>query len=429
MVSEPESRALMELVIARRNIAAVLELGHSDNLATGIDGEGNLAGFTTIALADFANASNAGVFEVGDFSPPERRGGFGGGGFFGGGLLGDPPRLRGAQSGRNNDPSSGERPATSVHADDRPYFARVAERYKELVGVEGVALRRAPAGAFFQYGYFQFGLPSFSTPGWALAKPAKEAGAQEAGAQEAGEEEAGAEEAGEAGGAGAVAPVVPQQPPGPPGAGTRGGRRGPPGGEGGGPGGNAGRGRAPATPIDADLLAALEAAGVDGFVPWTAYQHPQLGAVEIGGFTPYAAYEPPADRAEEVLAELGEKHGRFASALAEMLPRVRFLDTEVTAHGGGVFTVRAEIENDGYFPSALRHGVASRSVHPVTVQIQVPQEDVLTGADKTVTFESLPGSGGREKLSWVVRGRPGDTVKITLRAQKGGRDEATVVLR
>jgi hypothetical protein len=416
MVSEPESRALMDFVIARRNIGAIFELGHSDNLATGLDDDGNLTGFTTIALADFANASNAGVFEVGDFSPPERRGGFGGSGF-GGGLVVDPPRLRGAQRGRDNDPSSGERPATAVHADDRPYFARVAERYRELVGIEGVALRRAPEGAFFQYGYFQFGVPSFSTPGWALAKPAAEADSEEDGAE-------GGAEGGEA--VAAAAPAAPQRPAGPPGAGPRGGRRGPPGG-GGGPGGSAGDARrpAPATPIDADLLAALEAAGVEGFVEWAAYQHPQLGAVEIGGFVPYAAHEPPADR----LAELSEKHGRFAAALAEMLPRVRFLDTEVTAHGSGVFTVSAEIENDGYFPSALRHGVASRSVHPVTVQIQVPHEYVLTGADKTVTFESLAGSGGREKLTWVVRGRPGDTVKITLRAQKGGRDEATVVLR
>jgi hypothetical protein len=421
----------MDFVLAHRNVAAILELGHSDNLATGLDGEGNPTGFTMIGLEDFANASNAGVFEVGDFSGSGRRGGFGGGfGFFGGGFFGgDGQRLRGAQRGRDNDPSSGQRPATSVHADDRPYFARVAERYKELVGLEGVALRRAPAGAFFQYGYFQYGVPSFSTPGWTLEKPAP-APPPEAGGGEEGDAAPAPAEQGSPAAQGAPAAPAAQGPPGSPGppgaAGPRGGRRGPPGagdGRGGGRGG--GPGAARATPVDADLLAAFEAAGIDGFAPWTAYQHPQLGAVEIGGFVPYALLEPPVDR----LAELGEKHGRFAVALAEMLPRVRFVDTEVVAHGGGVFTVKAEIENDGYFPSALRHGVVARSVHPVTVQIQVPHEDVLTGDAKTATFESLAGSGGREELSWVVRGRPGDTVKITLRAQKGGRDEVTVVLR
>jgi hypothetical protein len=416
MVSEPESRALMDFVIARRNIAAILELGHSDNLATGLDGEGNPTGFTTVALDDFAHASNAGVFELGDFSGPARRGGFGGGGFFfGGGFFGGGDQLRGAQKGRDNDPSSGQRPATSVHADDRPYFARVTERYKEIVGVEGVALRRAPAGAFFQYGYFQFGVPSFSTPGWAWAKPAPEAEVEGEGGE--------GEDAG--GGEAAAAPAAPQRPPGPPPGMRRGGRGGPPGGGGGGNGRGGGAGGVSATPVDADLLAALEAAGVDAFVPWMPFTHPQLGEVEIGGFRPYAPHEPPADR----LAELGEKHGRFAVALAGMLPRVRFVDTGVTDHGGGVFTVEAEIENAGYFPSALRHGVISDSVHPVTVQIQVPSEDLLTGDAKTATFESLPGSGAREKLSWVIRGREGESVTITLRAQKGGRDQVTVVLR
>ena len=45
-----------------------------------------------------------------------------------------------------------------------------------------------------------------------------------------------------------------------------------------------------------------------------------------------------------------------------MLPRVRIVDTDVTAHGGGVFTVEAEIENSGFFPTSLQHGVVSRAV-------------------------------------------------------------------
>jgi len=163
---------------------------------------------------------------------------------------------------------------------------------------------------------------------------------------------------------------------------------------------------------------------VDAFVDWTPFEHPTLGEVEIGGFRPYAAINPPA----EMLAELGEAHGRFVARLGGMLPRVRIADTSVTAHGGGVFTVEATVENTGYFPSALQHGVVARAVDPVLVQIQVDADAIVTGADKSATLQRLEGSGTRETVTWVIRGRQGDRVEIRLRAQKGGSDTATVTL-
>ena len=113
-----------------------------------------------------------------------------------------------------------------------------------------------------------------------------------------------------------------------------------------------------------------------------------------------------------------------------MLPRVRIAETEVTAHGGGVFTVTAEVENTGFFPTSLRHGQTSRSVGPTWVQIQVDPESILTGADKTADLGTLDGSGTRsDKVTWVIRGREGDRIEIRLYSQKSGRDTATVTLR
>ncbi|MGH7539642.1 MAG: hypothetical protein ACRELC_01460, partial [Gemmatimonadota bacterium] len=172
------------------------------------------------------------------------------------------------------------------------------------------------------------------------------------------------------------------------------------------------------------LLAALESAGIDAFVPWSAFAHPTLGEVEIGGFRPYVTTNPPA----EWLPELGRAHGEFLVRLAGMLPRVRIVDTEVTEHGGGLFTVSAEIENAGYFPTSTAHGVVSRSVHATSVQIEVPPEDVITGADKTSTVAKLDGSGNRERFTWVIRGRSGQEVPIRARSQKGGTHTVTVTL-
>jgi hypothetical protein len=147
--------------------------------------------------------------------------------------------------------------------------------------------------------------------------------------------------------------------------------------------------------------------------------------VEIGGFLPYVTTNPPAAQVPEV----GRKHGEFLVKLAGMLPRVRIVDTEVEAHGGGVFSVTVEVENAGFFPTTLRHGQTSRSVQATTVQIQVPPEDILTGAAKTARIPNLDGSGDRESFTWVIRGREGSQVDIKLRAEKGGTDSATVTLR
>ena len=386
MVSEPESRALMDFVIAHRNIGAILTFGTSDNLVTPPDSRGGLADASALDLPAFAAASNAEAFETGVFGE-RRQPGFG----FGFGFrFQQGSGLRGAQPGRDNDPGSGRRPATTVNSDDLEYFKSVSEAYRSITGIESLGLHRTPRGAFFQYGYFQYGVPSFSTPGWGL--PSAEAG--EEGEPQAAEAPPGARPAG--------------------GARPGGGRRPQ---QAGGAGGEPG--------ADARILAAMDSAGIDAFVEWSAYDHPSLGAVEIGGFRPYATSNPPAAD----LSELGRAHGQFVVRLAGMLARVRIVETEVTAHGGGIYTVAAEVENSGYFPTSLAQGGVSRSVQPTTVQIQIAPEDLITGDDKTSTIQRLDGSHGREHFEWVIRGREGTRVEITVRAQKGGSDSASVTLR
>lgn len=376
MISERESRALMDFVIAHRNIGAILTFGHSDNLVTPPDAQGRLASPTTLLLPTFADASNAKIFEAGMLASPQQ-----GGGFFGGGGGGG-QQTRGAQPGANNNPASGRRPDTTVHRSDIEYFKAVSDAYKTITGIRAIAPQRRPRGAFFQYGYFHFGVPSFSTPGWSL--PVTAAVAPTPGAPAAAPADA--------------RPAAEARPA----ADTR-----------------------AATDGDAAILRSLEGAGVNAFVPWAAFKHATLGDVEIGGFRPYSVTNAPV----KDLAELGRKHGEFVVKLASMLSRVRIANTEVKAHGGGLFTVAVDVENTGFFPSSLQHGVVSGSVKPTLVQIQVPAEDIVTGAAKSVSLPTLSGSSARRRVTWVIRGRPDASVVVTVRAQKGGTDSATVVLR
>ena len=400
MVSEPETRALMDFVVEHRNIAAIFTFGQTDNLITPPNARGTLADARVPHLPAFADASNADVFDVGVFRD---MGGFAryGGYFFRGRGSG----FRGAQPGRDNDPDSGRRPATTVNGADVEYFEAVSEAYKEITGLGEVPIHREPEGAFFQFGYFQYGVPSFSTPGWAF--PEAEEGQGSAREADAG---------GDAGQTSSQAPEGRRSPPAMSASGARPQQRMAGGGRG---GGNAGDG------ADLEILQALDAAGMDGFVDWTSYSHPDLGEVEIGGFRPYATTNPPAAQAEE----MGPRHGEFLVRLAGMLPRVRIADTRVEAHGGGVFTVTAEVENAGFFPSALRQGMTARAVNPTLVQIQIDPDDILSGAEKSSTVTRLDGSGRRENVTWVIRGSEGDRVEIRVLAQKGGTDTTTVTLR
>jgi hypothetical protein len=407
MVSEPETRAIMDFALAHTNIAAIVAFGESDNLVAAPTSSGALASPKVLDLPIFARASNTDVFDVGNFAAGA--GGFGGGfAFFGGGQFGGSGWLRGAQPGRDNDPSSGTRPVTTVNGSDVVYFEAVSDAYKRITGIEQVPVHREPEGAFFQFGYFHYGVPSFSTPGWSL--PEAQAGEAEDEAGDRPSAPTARPTAARAGG-GARTPPAGMRMPGGMMAARQQAR--------GGGGARGGSGS------DAQVLKALEGAGIEVFADWTTYQHPELGEVEIGGFLPYATVNPPADQ----LPELGEKHGEFLVELSGMLPRVHIADTGVEALGGGVFQVTATVENTGFFPTSLQHGQRARSVGPTFLQIQVDDDAILTGADKTAPVGILSGSGTREEVTWVIRGREGSSVEIRLHSMKSGRDTATITLR
>lgn len=413
MISEPESRALMDWIISRRNVAAILTFGASDNLIVPPDRSGRLGperGIDLIRFADdsVADASKTGLFQAA--LPFGRFGRMAAGGFFDPSMLAQFQRqAQPEQTGRPRMPA--RTPAVNVHAQDVDYFRAVGEKYAELTGIRQPPPVREPKGAFFQYGYFQFGVPSFSTPGWGLpAPPPQRPGMpQMTGRTGAPSAERPAMDmaamAALAGGGGAAQAIRQMMA---------------------GRGAEAGTAPAAAAPgIDREMLKWMDAEGIDGFVPWTTFKHPDLGEVEIGGFKPHALSNPPA----AALPGLGEAHAKFALHLVSLFPKVRFASSGVTAHGGGFFQVRAEIENAGFLPTALAQGVASRGSRPIMVQIQVPPDDITAGNPKTNFVPVLDGSGRRAKFEWLIRGKPGDKVEIRVVSQKGGTDTVSVVLR
>ncbi len=169
----------------------------------------------------------------------------------------------------------------------------------------------------------------------------------------------------------------------------------------------------------------MDAEKIDGFVKWTPFKHPKFGDVEIGGFKPYVATNPPAAK----IPELGAAHAKFALYLSSLFAKVAIAKTEVTALGGGLFRIKADIANTGYLPTALAQGVQARAVKPLVVQLGVAPESIVTGDQKTTQVPSLAGAGTRQSFEWVVKGTPGSTVVLKATSQKSGTDTATLTLR
>jgi hypothetical protein len=190
-------------------------------------------------------------------------------------------------------------------------------------------------------------------------------------------------------------------------------------------GGAAGAGDTESVAIDKALLQWMDREKIDGFVAWTAIKHPDLGEVEIGGFKPYAAVNPPAGK----IADLGKSHAEFALYLTSLFPKVSLAKFEAVAQGGGLYRVKAEVENGGFWPTALTHAVVARAVKPTMVQLQVAPETILSGNQKTGFIQSLSGSGGRQKFDWLIKAKAGDTLTLKVVSQKAGADSKSVTLK
>jgi len=177
--------------------------------------------------------------------------------------------------------------------------------------------------------------------------------------------------------------------------------------------------------IDRQLLQWMDKEKIDGFVAWTKFKHPDLGGVEIGGFKPYATVNPPPAK----IADLGKTHAEFAVYLPSLFPKIGIAKLEATNHGGGIFRIKAEVENSGFLPTSLAHAVTARAVKPTMVQIQVPPESIISGSQKTSFVQALAGSGDRAKFEWLIKAKAGDTIELKVVSQKAGSAKRSVTLK
>ena len=175
----------------------------------------------------------------------------------------------------------------------------------------------------------------------------------------------------------------------------------------------------------------------EGCMPWTPFQHPQLGEVEIGGIDyKYVVQNPPIKFLKQEL----EKHTRFMLRQVKTLPRVQFDDIRIENLASDVYKVDIVLGNHGYLSTyILKEALKFKSLKPLTVTLE--GAEIIEGKAKQDIghLEGFSGIGGynsglgasthhkepcQKRLTWIIRAEKGATLKWTCEGGRMGHIEA-----
>ncbi len=429
----PESRALMDFLFARRNVALVVVYGPANNLLAAPQ---SLGGGGDLGTQKFKIPAQAATFL--GFDPEQEY------------TIDEVwetaqnhPFVR--QNNITKDQVAqflGAGPATKVDPGDQAYLDKFAESYKERLKKAGLSADRPGAqygkGGFTPWLYYQYGAMALELDVWGVPKAEKK---EEAKAGEEaltmdkvagmtsdqfialGEEKIAAFLKENKVPAQFSAPVVISY--------MKGGQIDPKGmvermkqmgASGGGGGGAAGGGKASeAGAREREVLAWMEANAPGAFAAWTSVTLPDGTKAEVGGLDPFAELNPPVSVLKPALAA----HTETVLDLAGKLAKVEILSLDVTSLGGGVYRVKAVAGNRGYMATHTKQDARAQAHLPVQLTLQTGKDvELVTGYPFAVS-DRLEGTTGTLTGEWLVRANPGARIVVELTTENAGRDQKT----
>ena len=445
----PETRAVLDFILARRNLVAAVVYGPANNLLAApqsLGGGNSDPGAQKFALPPQA-AEMLGLDGSQEYTLDEVWA-----------VAQDNAFVR-----QNNISKEqlgqflGAGAATRVDAGDQAYFDRLAEGYKERLEKAGLAKDRPAAqygkGGLTPWLYYQAGLLALELDVWGVPKAEKKAEA--GGAGEALTLEKAAAMSTEdfiALGEEKIAAFLKDNKV-PPQFGAqqvlgalRGGQATPKamvdrirqmGGGGAATGGGSSRGGSSGTASEAEerereVLAWIDQHQPGAFTPWKAVTLKDGTRAEVGGLDPFAEIAPPAELLQPALAV----HTETVLDLAGKLPRVEIVALEAEEIGGGVYRVRAVAANRAFLPTHTKMAARARAFLPVRLELKDNKDgkddkdgkiERITGP-AVVTAERLDGVAGTLQAEWLVRAPRGTEVTVEALTQNAGRDSKSVQL-
>ena len=132
----------------------------------------------------------------------------------------------------------------------------------------------------------------------------------------------------------------------------------------------------------------------NGFMPWTPFEHPQLGPLEIGGWKRMYTYRnpPPA----EYLEEMAAANCLFTLRHAAAAPRLRLRDLNVESLGTGLYQISVVVDNTGFLPTNLsEQAVQMREAQPLMAELSGPDGMRFIHGQATRDLGHLAGRSSR----------------------------------
>ncbi|HUL94152.1 MAG TPA: M14 family zinc carboxypeptidase [Burkholderiales bacterium] len=186
-----------------------------------------------------------------------------------------------------------------------------------------------------------------------------------------------------------------------------------------------------------------EKLGGAAHVDWKRFDHPQLGPVEIGGWNRFHAFGNPP------LALLEREVARFPRWLvwqSLLSPRLELVIADAQSLGAQTWRVRVVVQNAGWLPSYVSKRALERKVVRGTIaEIALPDGAELVSGRRREDLGQLEGKAykhtgvsfwpdyhvtdDRAKFEWVVRGKAGGEVSLTIRHERAGTVRASVILQ
>lgn len=185
----------------------------------------------------------------------------------------------------------------------------------------------------------------------------------------------------------------------------------------------------------ARVLAWCQENAPEAILPWKHFDHPQLGDVEIGGYDFKMTYQNPP---RHFLKQEVEKTTRFTLRMAATVPCLKITNLTKVAVGEDVWKIDLTFANTSYLPTYVTDMLLDLKL-PHAIELSLDTEATIVMGEKYQTIDRLEGYGCiptdygyrakittgnydpiEKTVSWVVKGKPGTTVDISIDSPKAG---------
>jgi murein tripeptide amidase MpaA len=179
----------------------------------------------------------------------------------------------------------------------------------------------------------------------------------------------------------------------------------------------------------------------EGFLPWTPFEHPQLGPVEIGGWRRMFTYRnPPPARYLEPMARA---NARFTLRHAAAAPQLAITRLQAEPLGGQVYRISATVENQGFIATNLSaQALKMRAAEAVRAELQASGPLRLIEGTAVRELGHLAGRSSRPgvysrfydwpasaaAVQWLVEVAPGTTLTVRAGCPRAGTVTADLTL-